>query len=308
MLSLKEHKDPRLFRVGEMRDHAYFIPFTRKGDLTKSRKNSPLFINLNNSWEFTYYSSYTKIDERLIASREISDTRMIDLPECWQTRGVDFAQYQHSPYQFIFDPPHVPESNPCAVYRRLVSIELEEGIRYDLLYSKAWLEKAKQNDIVVVCLGTNDVNSGTYLDADRSTEEIYADILAICQELESAGCEIILLSTPPFGYSSDEKNQTCLELREYLSELAEDRGYDFIDTVALWGKSDDMATSKYPASSSDYHPNSLGCEVLAQAFVNRGIIEPALPDIDSDFPFVKDEDEEYGQNPIVRPRPGDIIK
>ena len=132
MLSLKEHKDPRLFRVGEMRDHAYFIPFTRKGDLTKSRKNSPLFINLNNSWEFTYYSSYTKIDERLIASREISDTRMIDLPECWQTRGVDFAQYQHSPYQFIFDPPHVPESNPCAVYRRLVSIELEEGIRYEL--------------------------------------------------------------------------------------------------------------------------------------------------------------------------------
>lgn len=178
----------------------------------------------------------------------------------------------------------------------------------DLLYSRAWLEKAKQNDIVVVCLGTNDVNSGTYLDADRSTEEIYADILAICQELESAGCEIILLSTPPFGYSNAAKKQTCLALGEQLSALAEARGYDFINTVALWGTSGDMATSKYPASSSDYHPNSLGCEVLAQAFVNQGIIEPALPDIDSDFPFVKDEDEEYGQSPIVRPSPGDIIK
>ena len=178
----------------------------------------------------------------------------------------------------------------------------------DLLCSRVWLEKAKQNDIVVVCLGTNDVNSGTYLDADRSASEIYADILAICDELERAGCEIILLSTPPFGYSSDAKKQTCLELGGYLSDLAVEREYDFIDTVALWGRDGDMATSKYPASSSDFHPNALGCEVLAQAFVNQGIIEPALPDIDSDFPFVKDEDEDYGQSPIVRPRPGDIIK
>ena len=178
----------------------------------------------------------------------------------------------------------------------------------DLLHSKVWLEKAKQNDIVVVCLGTNDVNSGTYLDADRSASEIYADILAICDELERAGCEIILLSTPPFGYSSDAKKQTCLELGGYLSELAETREYDFIDTVALLGRNDDMATSKYPASSSDFHPNALGCEVLAQAFVNQGIIEPALPEIDSDIPFIKDEDDNYGQSPIVRPRPGDIIK
>lgn len=132
MLSLNEHKDPKLFRVGEMGDHAYFIPFTKKEDVTKVRKDSPLFINLNNSWEFNYYNTYTKIDESLITSREISDTALIDLPECWQTRGVDFAQYQHSPYQFIFDPPYVPESNPCAIYRKLVSLELEEGIRYEL--------------------------------------------------------------------------------------------------------------------------------------------------------------------------------
>ena len=178
----------------------------------------------------------------------------------------------------------------------------------DLLHSRAWLEKAKQNDIVVVCLGTNDVNSGTYLDADRDAQEIYADILAICDELESAGCEIILLSTPPFGYGSEQKKASCLSLGEMLSALAEEREYDFIDTVALWGTAGDMATSKYPASSSDYHPNALGCEILAQAFVNQGIIEPVLPEVDSDIPFIKDEDEDYWDSPIIRPRPGDIIQ
>ena len=178
----------------------------------------------------------------------------------------------------------------------------------DLLYSRAWLEKAKQNDIVVVCLGTNDVNSGVYHDIYRDDEEIYADILAVCDELTAAGCEVILLSTPPFGYGSEQKKENCLALGELLKALAEEREYEFIDTVALWGKSGDMATSKYPASGSDYHPNADGCSVLAQAFVDQGIIIPALPDIDSDFPLVKDEEEDYWQSPIIRPRPGDVIK
>ncbi|MBQ8849055.1 MAG: hypothetical protein IJ011_01825 [Clostridia bacterium] len=115
-----------------MEDHAYFIPFTKKEDLEKGRKNSPLFINLNNNWEFTYCDSPTKLDGSLIGGCEIDVERLIDLPECWQMHGADFAQYQHSPYQFIFDPPHVPEKNPCALYRKKIDLTLEENIRYEL--------------------------------------------------------------------------------------------------------------------------------------------------------------------------------
>ena len=132
MLDLTEYKDPRLFRLGEMKDRAYFIPFADKEDIGKSREKSPFFINLNNFWEFTYFSTYAMLDAERLASREIDGARGIDLPECWQMRGEDFAQYQHSPYQFIFDPPYVPENNPCALYKKLLSIELEAGKRYEL--------------------------------------------------------------------------------------------------------------------------------------------------------------------------------
>ena len=132
MLPLAEHKDPRLFRIGEMRDRAYFIPFADKKSVGESREKSPFFINLNNSWEFTYFKSPTMFCEEMLFSEEIDATRMIDLPECWQMRGEDFAQYQHSPYQFIFDPPYVPENNPCALYRKKISVSLKAGKRYEL--------------------------------------------------------------------------------------------------------------------------------------------------------------------------------
>ena len=79
MLSLTEHKDPKSFRIGEMCDSAYFIPFTKKEELKKSRNASPLFINLNNNWEFTYYDTPAMLDDELLVRKDIDTTRLMTL-------------------------------------------------------------------------------------------------------------------------------------------------------------------------------------------------------------------------------------
>ncbi len=162
----------------------------------------------------------------------------------------------------------------------------------DVLKSNAWLEKAKQNDIVVICLGTNDINSGIYEGAEsknfRTADEVYEDLRQIAKALEDAGCEVILMSTPPFRYWSTDRDAACLDVGERLEALATERGYGFFDTVAVWGSDDNKAMSKYPASSNDYHPSAEGCTALAEAFIAAGLIE--IPKIESDIPIIEDED------------------
>ncbi|MBQ8849050.1 MAG: hypothetical protein IJ011_01800 [Clostridia bacterium] len=170
----------------------------------------------------------------------------------------------------------------------------------DLLKSNAWLEKAKQNDVVVICLGVNDINSGIYEGAgsknSRTADEVYEDIRQIAAALEEAGCKVILMSTPPFRYWSTDRSAACLEVGQRLEALATERGYGFFDTVAVWGTEGNESLSKYPASSNDYHPNAEGCTALAEAFISAELID--IPKIESDIPIVDDEDgSDFG--PII---------
>ena len=38
------------------------------------------------------------------------------VPFCWQMRGYDSPQYTNIRYPFPFDPPYVPQDNPCGAY------------------------------------------------------------------------------------------------------------------------------------------------------------------------------------------------
>ena len=40
----------------------------------------------------------------------------IPVPSCWQMLGYDRHQYTNIRYPFPFDPPYVPEDNPCGAY------------------------------------------------------------------------------------------------------------------------------------------------------------------------------------------------
>ena len=51
----------------------------------------------------------------------------IPVPGCWQNYGYDRHQYTNTRYPFPFDPPYVPEENPCGSYRRWFELTEEEA-------------------------------------------------------------------------------------------------------------------------------------------------------------------------------------
>ena len=142
----------------------------------------------------------------------------------------------------------------------------------DAVNSPAWLEKAKNNDLIVICFGVNDIQSGPYqYPSQRTAKQIANDIDIIAQTCKEAGCEVIIFSTPPFTYSDSVKVKIWQDLTVKLKELAENKGYDFFDFASYLGKADDPATPAYGG-----HPNEQGCEVVANAFMESGLLEKYL--------------------------------
>ena len=69
-------------------------------------------------WLFHYYSSiYDLHDEFYSPGYQPDDTWTREfVPFCWQMRGYDAHQYTNIRYPFPFDPPFVPQNNPCGAY------------------------------------------------------------------------------------------------------------------------------------------------------------------------------------------------
>ena len=142
----------------------------------------------------------------------------------------------------------------------------------DAANSPSWLEKAKNNDVIVICFGVNDINSGPYqFSGQRSADQILADINTIATTCKEAGCEVIIFSTPPYTYSNSTKIAVWQELTGKLKTLAETNGYDFFDFAAILGSPNNPATPAYGG-----HPNATGCKAVAEAFMASGLLEKYL--------------------------------
>lgn len=87
---------------------------------------------MNGTWKFRWVPSVYELEDFTGAGYDFEDFTDVNVPECWQLHGADRAQYQSSPYTFIFDPPYVPEKNPAAGYCREFDFSVKEGRRYEL--------------------------------------------------------------------------------------------------------------------------------------------------------------------------------
>ena len=126
------YRDPAFFRVNELDDHAYFIPFNREDMLGKPRTESEAFYLLNGIWKFHWEASVYDMDAFWESDYQDAHFDSITVPENWQYHGVDYIQYQSSPYVFIFDPPHIPQKNPAAAYTKEFDFSIQDGKRYEL--------------------------------------------------------------------------------------------------------------------------------------------------------------------------------
>ena len=126
------HRDPKAFRINELADHAYFIPFESMEAVRSPREKSAYFYPLNGMWKFCWKPSLYDMDDFYVNGFDDSDFEEVSVPENWQLHGKDYAQYQSSPYTFTYDPPHVPEKNPAAAYCKEFDFSIKDGKRYEL--------------------------------------------------------------------------------------------------------------------------------------------------------------------------------
>lgn len=136
------------------------------------------------------------------------------------------------------------------------NLGLGYGRAQDAASDSAWLYKAKNLDIVVVCFGTNDIGQG------RTTEEIKADLHSIVTKLKVAGVKVMIQTLPPFDWKGEQLEKwrkiNCY-VRNTLSAYA-DGMFDVVPN--LLEESEEEGKAGYGT-----HPNEQGCRIWAKSLI-----------------------------------------
>ncbi len=118
MIVPKHYENLHLLHENTLPNRAYFIPASwRMDDLSEHREHSDRMQLLSGEWKFAFYASIYDLQEPFyLGNGDGYDT--IPVPGVWQAHGYDSHQYTNIRYPFPFDPPYVPQDNPCGAYIR----------------------------------------------------------------------------------------------------------------------------------------------------------------------------------------------
>ena len=142
------HKSQKILHVGCEKPRAYYIPFDSDAGAASAgdrRAESGRFLSLCGDWDFIYYPTPAEIGDFTAEGFDASaEFEKMTVPASWQSftdRGYDTPNYTNVNYPFPVDPPHVPDANPSALYRREVYISAEklEGREVYLNFLRAWI-------------------------------------------------------------------------------------------------------------------------------------------------------------------------
>ena len=130
------HKSPKVLHVGCEAPRAYFIPYEDEQKAELPRSESKYFHSLCGEWDFRFYPSLVEVEDGFYAEDFEIDSgyNKIKVPMNWQMdldKDYDKPNYTNINYPFPYDPPHVPDENPCGVYIREFDVD-ENMIARDL--------------------------------------------------------------------------------------------------------------------------------------------------------------------------------
>lgn len=133
------------------------------------------------------------------------------------------------------------------------------GIGYaranDAASDSAWMYKVKHNDIVVMCLGINDIGRGF------PVEQIEKDLTTVLHILKNAGIKVVLQSLPPYSGLSETEISKWKQVTAYIKEVLAPQADLFFDVAPHLYVSEETPTE----SLYNPHPNADGCKVWAEA-------------------------------------------
>lgn len=118
MIVPKHYENLHLLHENTMPNRAYYIPASKQmNSLVCRRESSDRIQMLSGEWDFRYFESiYDLKDEFYAPDYDTSSFDKIPVPGIWQNFGYDTHQYTNLRYPFPFDPPYVPQDNPCGAY------------------------------------------------------------------------------------------------------------------------------------------------------------------------------------------------
>ena len=127
------------------------------------------------------------------------------------------------------------------------------GRANDAASDGAWLYRAKQNDLVVVCYGVNDIFRVC------SVEQTKKDLKEIVVKLQAAGVRVLLQTVPPFNYN-EKDTAIWQEINRYIQEELSQQAEAVFDVVPVLGREDCPQMAKFGG-----HPDANGCKAWAEA-------------------------------------------
>ncbi|MCQ2355028.1 MAG: DUF4981 domain-containing protein [Clostridia bacterium] len=123
------HKSQKTLHVGCEKPRAYFIPFGDENTaIFRERAFSDRFYSLCGDWDFRFYSVPYDIDDFTAPDFSRAGMDKMSVPRSWQTvigKKFDTPNYTNIRYPFPFDPPHVPDADPSALYVRDFDLDSE---------------------------------------------------------------------------------------------------------------------------------------------------------------------------------------
>lgn len=124
----KYYEDPHTLHVGTMDNRCYYVP--------KSADGGDRSILLSGEdWKFGYFPYVEAVPEHFYEENFIPEGFAdMEVPSCWQMKGFDQKQYTNVRYPFPYDPPFVPDENPCGAYVKDFTLEEKETEMRQFLY------------------------------------------------------------------------------------------------------------------------------------------------------------------------------
>ena len=147
----------------------------------------------------------------------------------------------------------------CAVW----DLGLGFGRAHDAALDGGWLYKARQNDVVCVCFGVND------LFQTRDPGQLKKDLTCIVRALKKSGVRVVIQTVPPFDYAPEIARE-WLDVNDHIRRNVAREADAVFDTVPVLCLSpDEPHRARYGA-----HPNAEGNARWAEAIapVLRGLM------------------------------------
>ncbi len=136
------------------------------------------------------------------------------------------------------------------------NLGLGYGRAHDAALDGGWLYKARQNDVMCVCYGVND------LFQIGDAEQLKRDLTSIVRKLRQSGLKVLIQTVPPFDYAP-EYRERWMDVNNYIQRELSREADALFDTVPVLCKNpEEPWTSRYGA-----HPDGDGNAAWAKALI-----------------------------------------